>query len=45
MPAIERISFDQTGLLRFIAVGSVNDGKSTLMAVYCMTQGLFLKIS
>lgn len=31
MSAIEKISFDQTGLLRFITAGSVDDGKSTLI--------------
>jgi sulfate adenylyltransferase subunit 1 len=31
MPSIEKISFDQTGLLRFITAGSVDDGKSTLI--------------
>lgn len=31
MPAIEKISLDQTGLLRFITAGSVDDGKSTLI--------------
>lgn len=31
MSAIEKISFDQTELLRFITAGSVDDGKSTLI--------------
>lgn len=31
MSAIEKILFDQTGLLRFITAGSVDDGKSTLI--------------
>lgn len=31
MSAIEKISLDQTGLLRFITAGSVDDGKSTLI--------------
>lgn len=31
MRAIEKISFDQTELLRFITAGSVDDGKSTLI--------------
>ena len=31
MSVIEKISFDQTGLLRFITAGSVDDGKSTLI--------------
>ncbi|WP_394808668.1 sulfate adenylyltransferase subunit CysN [Nitrosomonas sp.] len=31
MSAIKKISFDQTGLLRFITAGSVDDGKSTLI--------------
>ncbi len=31
MSSIEKISFDQTELLRFITAGSVDDGKSTLI--------------
>ncbi len=31
MSIIEKISFDQAGLLRFITAGSVDDGKSTLI--------------
>lgn len=31
MSAIKKISLDQTGLLRFITAGSVDDGKSTLI--------------
>lgn len=31
MSVIEKISFDQSGLLRFITAGSVDDGKSTLI--------------
>lgn len=31
MSAIEKVSFDQTELLRFITAGSVDDGKSTLI--------------
>lgn len=31
MSAAEKMSFDQTGLLRFITAGSVDDGKSTLI--------------
>lgn len=31
MSAVEKVSFDQTELLRFITAGSVDDGKSTLI--------------